>query len=158
MNWKPNYWTLLFALAVLGLAYQQYAGGQHKAKPEKEAAQAAFACPDSTHFIIPDSVASERIDRYYENYSPKVRRFAADSCNTLNGGVLNFGINKCELEAMLHSFTGADSLTAMMTLIPGSGGAKDTLDLIFQIYKELMPIQASQYYDFTHPCPPCAGN
>ena len=156
MNWKINYWTLLFALAALGLAYQRYAAGEHPQQEIKKNSMAVL-CSDSVHYTIPDSVATQRWQRHNQLYAPKVQAFAADSCNTLNGGVLYFGISKCELQAMANSFNEADSVNALMSLIPGNGGAKDTLDLIFKVYTATGALQ-EQYYDFTRPCPPCSGN
>lgn len=156
MNWKMNYWTLLFALAALGLAYQRYAGGQHsQAEINKEGMD--VSCPDSSQYLIDNNTAEQRIARYDSVYVAKVRRFAADSCNTSNGGVNFFGISKCELQTMAEVLARYDSVTALMTLIPGNGGAKDTLDLIFEVDNNLAPATIKAYYDFTKPCPPCSG-
>jgi len=152
MNWKMNYWTLLFALAALGLAYQRYAAGQ---TPKAEMEKTAMG-EDEPQFGITDSIAQRRIQRYDNYYAPKVQTFAADSCNTLNGGVLYFGIKHGELQSMVDAFGEADSVSAWLGLIPGNGGAKDTLDLIFEAYMPLAP-EVHQYYDFTKPCPPCSG-
>lgn len=151
-----NYWTLLFALAALGLAYQRYAAGQHQ-KPGMEKTGTGVSFQESAHFTIPDSIADQRMQRYNYLYASKVKRFAADSCNTLNGGVLSFGIKNGELQAVLSAFGEADSVTAWMGLIPGKGGARDTLDLIFGVYGDFTG-SLHQYYDFTKPCPPCSGN
>lgn len=156
MNWKINYWTLLFAVAVLGLAYQRYAGGQDQ-KPETGNQRQNISCPETEHYSIPDSVADLRTQRYKQLYAPQVQQFASDSCNTLNGGVWYFGVKQCEMLAMAESFNEADSIYAMMSLQPGSGGAKDTLDLIFKVFTATGPL-THQYYDFTNPCPPCGGN
>lgn len=155
MNWKINYWTLLFALAALGLVYQWYATGQSlKQKNKREGL--TVACSSGQDFSIPDTIATMRLNRYKGNYAPKVRQFAADSCNTLNGGVYYFGIKECELQAMVDTFQNADSITAVLGLIPGTNGAKDTLDLMFEIFTTMGPILVPKYYDFTKPCPPCA--
>jgi hypothetical protein len=154
MNWKMNYWTLLFGLAVLGFAYQRFTAGQSQ-KPEIKKLEAAVSCPDSTHYVIADAVASQRMQRYNQGYASKVKHFAADSCNVLNGDVLNFGISKCELQAMVHSFSMTDSVTAWLGLVPGNAGARDTIDLFFQVDNNLAPTTIVKYYDFTKPCPPC---
>lgn len=156
MNWKMNYWTLLFALAALGLAYQRYATGQ-QTQAEIEKASQRITCASGLDFSIADSTGDQRIQRYKTEYVPKVKNFAADSCNTMNGGVLSFGISECELQEMLNAFGEVDSVTALMSLLPGNGGAKDTLDLIFKVATSTGPL-TYQYYDFTNPCPPCSEN
>ncbi|MEZ4942070.1 MAG: hypothetical protein R3D58_14420 [Saprospiraceae bacterium] len=145
MNWKLNYWTLLFAIAAAGLVYQW------------NAARPLADDKPSSPYNIPDSIAYARRLLYASDYAPKVQTFAADSCHTVNGGVLFFGIHEAELTAMASVFTAADSVTAFLGLIPGTGGASDTLDLMFEVYPIYEPLTA-KYYDFTKPCPPCAGN
>ncbi len=154
MNWKINYWTLLFALAAVSAAYQWTSAGQASSKMER----LIVNCPAGQQFNISENVAQNRIARYHNNYAPKVRSFAADSCNTLNGGVEFFGIKACELQAMVDTFQTADSIIAVMCAKAGSAGAKDTLDLIFQVYTTYGPVVQSKYYDFTNPCPPCSEN
>lgn len=156
MNWKINYWTLLFALAAGGLAYQQYAGGAGKT-PESKRVGNIITCSPNVHYDIPANVANQRMQLYQQTYAPKVQRFAADSCNTLNGGVTYFNIEDCELQAMLDSFQVYKTVNAFMSLIPGAGGAKDTLDIIFGVTDSTANSGFLKYYDFTKPCPPCPG-
>lgn len=156
MNWNMNYWTLLFLLAAAGLAYQKFAGG-HSDDQSKENAAApkveAILCP-GTNFTIPAATAQQRIALYDSLYASQVQSYAASNCNTLNGGVQFFGIDKCEIQTMANALTTSDSVQAYMTLIPPTGkSGQDTLDIIFKIFSA----SGSTYYDFTKPCPPCGG-
>ncbi len=157
MNWKINYWTVLFALAVIGLAYQAFSGGKGGAAEPEVTAEVADvqndpSCPPYQDYMIPDSTANERILRYKNNYAGKVQAFAEKECNTLNGGVSYFALSKCELEDIAQY----DSVHAYMSLIPGAPGAMDTLDLLFQVFgQQPQAIAPAGYYDFTKPCPPC---
>lgn len=155
MNWNMNYWTLLFVLAAAGLAYQKFAGG-HAEDQSKERATApkveTVLCPGS-NFTIPAATAEQRINLYGTNYANQVQGFAASNCNTLNGGVQYFKIDKCEIQDMANSLTSSDSVRAYMTLIPASSkSSQDTLDIIFKIFSAS---GSATYYDFTRPCPPC---
>ncbi|MBC7777249.1 MAG: hypothetical protein H7246_17585 [Phycisphaerae bacterium] len=154
MNWKMNYWTLLFALAVLGLGYQRFVAKKAPLLPSTQPLNSYIPCSTNQHYNIEDSIADQRITRYMNQYAQKVQIFASANCNTLNGGVQYFGIKKCEIQDMAAAFSLSDSVNAYVGLIPGTGSAKDTLDLVFKVFTTSGAV-THMYYDFTRPCPPC---
>jgi hypothetical protein len=149
MNWKTNYWTLLFVLAALAFGYQTYMG---------RASAKGLADSGDSPYIIPDSTAQKRIHKYDTLYAPKAQRFAWDSCQIMNGGVKYFRLHKREIQAMADIIN-RDAITqvrACLSLCPGSNTpVVDTIDLIFEVDEPLMGVVGTRYYDFTHPCPPC---
>lgn len=155
MNWKMNYWTLLFALAAVVLLYKQFAVGEKMAPTtiENNLPSIAFAaCPTNT---IPNDTGLVRAARYKSEWADN--QPIGPTEKICNANVRTFLLRKCELQQMLL-YTGAkDSVYAVLGIIPGNpmiSGQKDTIDLMFQVYRNA---SSSQFYDFSSPCPPVCG-
>lgn len=154
MNWKINYWTLLFAVAAAGLLYKQFVSGEKMAPTlENTLPQVAFAtCPSNT---IPYDTGLVRAARYKTEWADN--QPVGPTEQICNANVRTFLLRKCELQQMLLYTGTKDSVYAVLGIIPANpsiSGQKDTIDLMFQVYRNA---SSSQFYDFSSPCPPVCG-
>lgn len=138
MNWKINYWTLLFVAVSLALGYQTY-----EAKP---------VCPTNT---IPYETGQARASNYVEKWANRQPISLTDSI--CNKNIRMFLLAKCELQQMLQETGEKDSVYAVLGMNPPNtaiAGQKDTIDLMFRVFSNT---NTSKYYDFSKPCPPLCG-
>jgi hypothetical protein len=158
MNLKPNLWTLLFVLAAGVLAYQQLSSKSNTETAGVIPASAIAAGSDS----IPSRAAVEMIATYMERY----QRVLSDPNAKINGrtvldttGVvaipIYFKLERNEIAEIFRHF-GGQQVYAVLGLLPGANGARDTIDLILsdvEPNKGNIFLQGT-FYDFATPCPP----
>lgn len=156
MNLKPNLWTLLFLLAAAALIYTQWADS-----------------PSATPEILPPSnvAISDSIDRdtawaMMSRYMIKFKDVLDDDSIQVNGksildttGVVAvpwyFRLEKNEIAEIFNHY-GGQQVYAVLALLPGQRGARDTIDLLLSDVEPSPKntfIQGT-FYDFATPCPP----
>ncbi len=158
MNLKPNLWTLLFLLAAGVLAYQQLPS---KGNTDIVEATSSLNIADGSD-SIPSREAVQMIATYMERY----QRVLSDPNAKINGrtvldttGVvaipLYFKLERNEIAEIFRHF-GGQQVYAVLGLLPGANGARDTIDLILS---DVEPGKGNiflegTFYDFATPCPP----
>jgi hypothetical protein len=150
MKISTNVWKTLFFLSLGWQFYASCAQQENKpvvaAKPEMLATTTAPSnCPIDS---ISDGKGTTNTGLYIS------QRITMSGGNLLNPTVNKFIMPKCELSEMLQYANGADSVIAQLAINPGLNGAKDTVDIYFQVFNNLGQIR---YFDFNDPCPPCNG-
>lgn len=170
MNWKINYWTILFALIAIGW---QVSCNSSEAQSD--------ATPEDTinllqKSIIPNEIAKARIDsfRLYADLFTPYASISEDTSKTnvgeqirqrqmINPNIRHFGIPRADLEAMA-TMPGADTVFAYLSIISDTtyrGTGRQMIDLIFysglvgSAPNTITPADGDggTYYDFTNPCP-----
>ncbi|MEQ8706846.1 MAG: hypothetical protein RIC19_23135 [Phaeodactylibacter sp.] len=158
MNLKPNLWTLLFLLAAGVLAYQQLSS--------KGNTDTADAAPASAVKTVSDSISSKVAVEMIATYMERYQRVLSDTSAKINGrsvldttGVVAipvyFKLERNEIAEVFRHF-GGQQVYAVLGLLPGANGARDTIDLILSDVepgKGNIFLQGT-FYDFATPCPP----
>jgi hypothetical protein len=158
MNLKPNLWTLLFLLAAGVLTYQQLSS--------KGNTDTADAAPASAVKTVSDSISSKVAVEMIATYMERYQRVLSDPNAKINGrtvldttGVvaipLYFKLERNEIAEIFRHF-GGQQVYAVLGLLPGANGARDTIDLILS---DVEPNKGNiflkgTFYDFATPCPP----
>lgn len=156
MNLKPNLWTLFFLLAAGALIYTQM---QPSAEPVQEVtAQATVAVSDS----IPNRVAQQMIINYLQQFEtvlndPKTKIGKKTVLETTGVAAVPayFKLEKNEIAEIFRHFGGAQ-VYAVLGLLPGAKGARDTIDLLLSDVEPdtTKTFLQGTFYDFATPCPP----
>jgi len=158
MNLKPNLWTLLFLLTAGALIYTQLPLTSTTDNAESTLTVETESASDS----IPSRVAIQMI----ANYTAQFQRVLIDTTTKINGrsvldttGVVAvpvyFKLEKNEIAEIFKHF-GGQQVYAVLGLLPGARGARDTIDLILA---DVEPDSGhiflqGTFYDFATPCPP----
>lgn len=166
MNFKPNAWTLLFALTFGALIYNMYAG--NGAANTEVAVNPIDICPPNS--ITPAQANDMKV--LYENYLD-THKSLFDSLKQGDEGVENpavlyFSIPRCELRAMVASLNPDEksNITAHLGIKIDEKTGKNMVDLYFK-EKNARPVMSgkgetlaskgeegeTKYWDFTSPCP-----
>lgn len=134
MNWKINYWTLLFVLAVLaGFMYPKFFNDS--------------GTPD-VHQNCPVDITTHgqaAVDSF--------ANFGFDGGNVKNGDIRYFKLPKCELREMLenkHPNSTVEAHLGLDTKAPDSA-------LVSLYFRVVDADNRVVYYNFSTPCPPCVG-
>ena len=169
MNFKPNAWTLLFALAAGALLFNMYGGGETDMAVDED------QCVEVTLDTIPTLDALEMRLGFLEYQDDSLFRAyeaAAKSIGIVNPEVYSFHIPRCEFDQMVAQFPGGDVIAYLGLKDVGNG--KRQIDLIFsdkantskivELDKEVLAVKGEgltvfadggggKYWDFTKPCP-----
>ena len=153
MNFKINFWTLLFLITAGALIYGCFF------KP----------APNDRDKILPGLGTDYVIDTtsfqtWYKQYREEYLRFVVDSLPYLKDSigvhtmeVKYFEMNAEELKQIYEHQTNP-FVHARIFIIPvikeGKNNTIDTLDLVFHIADINPQFDHSRFYDFTNPCPP----
>lgn len=156
MNLKPNLWTLLFLLAAGALIYTQM-------QPSAEAEQAVSVQETAA---ASDSIPARQAQQMIINYLQKFETVLNDTTTKIDGksvlettGVVAvpayFKFEENEIAEIFRHF-GGKQVYAVLGLLPGAKGARDTIDLILA---DVEPDSGKiflqgTFYDFATPCPP----
>ena len=154
MNWKINYWTILFAVVALASSYLQFfskpAAAPAAETPKTElAVQQATTCTPTS---IPNTLGNSRSAKYLTEWA----NVQPANAKIINPNVYTFLLKKCELQQML-AYTGTkDSVYAVLGINSATTPtSKDTIDLLFKVFSNSTTYQ---YFDFSNPCPPDCNN
>lgn len=167
MNFKPNAWTLLFALSLGALLFNMYGESKTDLIAEDE------KCSDSTLDTIKTVDALEMRNGFLEFQRDslfEVYEASAKAKGIVNPEVYSFHIPRCELDQMVAKFPGGD-VTAYLGLKDLENGQRQ-IDLIFsdkgktsnvtELDKEILATKGGgggeTYWDFTKPCPDSCEN
>ena len=174
MNWKVNYWTLLFALSLGALLYMRIAGpSQQTAPTPKEAAQTQIkAVPDSIALCIPDSSYAISLNEFmagvldYSPYSKDIPANIAAKFGIHNPDVEYFHLPRCELDQMLKDVGPKGNVYAYLAVKemenPQTHKKEKVITLMFadaattnvdNFPNVQVNGQAVQFFDFVNPCP-----
>jgi hypothetical protein len=156
MNLKPNLWTLLFLLAAAALIYVQWVSSALVVQEER---------PPST-VALSDTIDRDTAWAMLDQYFLKFKDVLDNDSIHINGktildttGVVAvpvyFKLEKNEI-AEIFTHYGGQQVYAVLALLPGQRGARDTIDLLLS---DVEPdpkntfVQGT-FYDFSTPCPP----
>ena len=166
MNFKPNAWTLLFALALGALLFNMYGS---KEADKKDVADVVATLGDCNGHN-PTEITSAEADtmeakylRYLEYNAEILESLKTSSTPVENPDVFYFRIPKCELQNMVTSIPGGHVI-AHLGIKPNPKSGEPMLDLYFSDKDMTMSSTGeilaakggdggAKYWDFTHPCP-----
>lgn len=175
MNWKLNYWTVLFALAVAALGYHHFVG-----QPQPDA---PVVTPDSSTFpmllcdkdtslcetsnevdTIPIGTAVDRIKKHAEQMGLIQAKLDADRypLPASNFVMTYVKLPKCELYEMLCMIPNGDvyiyptierdGQTDIFSIVIGDTPVHP--DSIMNL-DGVEDLRGAKFFDFGRPCPPC---
>jgi len=167
MNFKPNAWTLLFALALGAFLYQMNSSKADTTDTTTTEVTDDKSDPCDTVKVSP--IPAEEAFNMLEGYTQYILENSefmnkAKSEGILNPDVIYFKIPKCEFATMAESFPGGD-VFAYLGLKPAETAGEYTIDLFFSDQTrttttttdgEVLAAKGDgdeQFYDFTLPCP-----
>lgn len=169
MNWKVNYWTLLFAAAAIGFFVYMYT------RPICPVVNPIPAECKNNPTAIPADTAVNRIMKYIGFRQSLTQRLdsIAERDSTLRGelsgisnlDVLFFHLPKCEIYEMLEAFPDSD-VYAFLGLEPDPKEKdKNRISLLFydhpvspeSVQEQLDGDDDGAFYDFVNPCPTSCG-
>ena len=155
MNLKPNLWTVLFVLALIGCYYFYARTPQTPGTSVKSLAAVAADCKCT---ITADSFRSYYND-YITNYYDQVIQDTAlvTSVGFDSVGVRAYTMSEYELEHMFQVYTAFYNISesSKIYIYPVLKKNDNKLDLVFRI---LGPEDEEYFFDFTEPCPTVCGN
>lgn len=169
MNWKFNYWTILFAVALIGWLLTSVLSKNDQA----DTLAGTEVVPESPYKLKP-AEARQRIKKYNHFYDgiEKLLKDTTSKSNRLKGLVHSnnmeaasarfFQIPLGELHQMLSQYKGhAEMVYAELSLekdITKQGKGRDVIDLIFSVSPVFEEngemVEDDAFFDFTTPCPP----
>jgi hypothetical protein len=146
MNWKINYWTLLFAAAMLGVLYLLATGGGNNGPKREEEPN----CNAPALLTLPNGQTD--IDRF--------QRLGVNDASVLNKNINSFKIPTCELRQMIAIKNPNINAVAELALKPCVLPDRQTGDKYFVTlyFKIVDTTNLTRIFDFTTPCPPCNDN
>lgn len=164
MNWKVNYWTVLFAAVCIGWLVSSFLFT--KEVPEQPTDIPINLSSDR----IPNQVAKARIDSFriyagaFYFYAQRKRTMpeapppvmledAIQECKIYNPDVRYFRVPRADLHAMAKA-SPVDTVYAILSLEKKrtNEGDKQEIDLLFYVGPGSADDEGS-FYDFTTPCP-----
>lgn len=181
MNWKINFWTLLFALAALALLILLLRPNDGPLLSPGGGISVPMACDTSKRIdTIPATVAHQRIAEYFafsQLAEMAIKKIQEDTSiwkpiDSLlvptNIGLVYFHLPRCELDQMLRQIPDGD-VYALPILEPDPNypakEAKKRISMIFHDRPYPVPPKREtydvgddgEYYDFIDPCPNSCG-
>ncbi|PHN05978.1 hypothetical protein [Flavilitoribacter nigricans] len=168
MNWKINYWTVLFAITALGFLI--YAFTRPDCPPVGSSPSVCYAPPDT---LTPQ----EAINRlwpytlFIENYKNTIEEIAKENpkLDSLVSDISNlnlryFHLPRCELNEMLRRRPDGDAYGYLMLEDDPRNPGKKQISLMFydkvlppDINPESLDDDDGTFYDFINPCPTICG-
>ena len=146
MNWKLNYWTLLFAVSGIWILYNRLTCDCHAGKATNAVAVTTDidSCPPLT---IDSTKAKLDISR--------LKRLGMNNIRVKNGKTIeSFMLAKCELQEML-AFKDPNKKAIAMLAIDSISPDSMLVDIYFRVINSR---GQAAYYDFSTPCPPICGS
>ena len=164
MNFKPNAWTVLFALALGAYLFNMYGS---KVTTENEDAD-NNSCQGTQLDTIPPLEAFEMFSNYSVYRSGRFMD-SLKATGVTNPDVMFFKIPKCELQEMVETFPNGEVI-AYLGMKSSADGSSKSIDLFFSDKQVISNAEIKaggdilaakgaamaedvKFYDFTQPCP-----
>lgn len=180
MNFKPNAWTLLFAITLGGFLFQMMQkptlvdtldpsdiafleSKKNCAKEKSNKLKVDLGTTRHAEYIAYSTFIKSAIDEYVKEDTLAQRVWS--EIGVVNPDVFSFKIPTCEMYQMLKEMpAGTSEVYAYMAISPYERNDEKMIDLIF--YQEQLSNSSDggllvakgngdgSFYDFTTPCPP----
>jgi len=149
MNWKINYWTILFAIATIAAVYFKMNSpvAQNQPHPDEP-------CPvvDTCASLALPPGLGEYGEGKFMSSGFAFKTSNLDTFKVTDLGVDGFMLHACELRQIVN-FKSADThVFANFALLPKGNTDSTEIRLIF---KATAADNQVQYFDFSRPCPIC---
>ena len=147
MNWKINYWTVLFILAVCASAFQQ-----HTIKKMIQQFENCNVQDTCQSLALPPSVGPVA-EHMFDTSGIEFKKTKSNNLKISDLNAEGFKMHACELRQIVNFKSQGSDVYANFALLP-KGSDPDSFE-IHLVFKATNADNQADYFDFSTPCPTC---